>query len=266
MIWRFVASAVAVALLGFAAIPTAYAASPAPISGWTGWYAGVVGGWISQDGSITNSATALPSSGVLAGAESRAFVQAIPSSVGTGSSSGTVGGELGYNWMLSPTSLIGVETDFSWTGINGSTSVTNVAPAPLSRPVTTTGSERLDWLGTARIRTGYLWTPNLLLYITGGLAYGGESSSVGVNQPPTGPHGHTVNLTSSASGAALGAAVGAGAEWRLMGNWSVKGEYLYYFLQPEILFISRASDPGFSLSSIASFQGSIVRGGLIFKF
>jgi opacity protein-like surface antigen len=33
------------------------------------------------------------------------------------------------------------------------------------------------WLGTVRARAGYLITPNLLLYATGGLAYGGVSAS-----------------------------------------------------------------------------------------
>jgi outer membrane immunogenic protein len=245
----------------------ACAAPPAAASGsnWTGWYAGVVGGWISQDGIINNTV------GNNGDTDTRSveFQQALAGSVDTHSSSGILGGELGYNAMLGPMWLIGAETDFSWTGINNNTTVANVihfTGPTTTTPLLTTGSERLDWLGTARFRTGYLWTPNFLLYITAGLAYGGESSSVGVDQPPLGPHGHSVNLVSSTSGASVGSTVGAGVEWRFMGNWSVKGEYLYYWLPHESLFISRPSDPGFTLYSIANFQGSIVRGGLIYKF
>jgi len=35
----------------------------------------------------------------------------------------------------------------------------------------------VNWLGTVRARLGYLITPNLLVYATGGLAYGGVSAS-----------------------------------------------------------------------------------------
>ena len=39
-------------------------------------------------------------------------------------------------------------------------------------------SKSLDYLGTVRGRLGYLFTPTLLVYATGGLAYGGVNSSV----------------------------------------------------------------------------------------
>ncbi len=57
-------------------------------------------------------------------------------------------------------------------------------------------STRVGWLGTVRGRVGYLVTPDLLLYATGGLAYGGASAS--------GDYGLDVNYRLSADSFALG--------------------------------------------------------------
>jgi outer membrane immunogenic protein len=80
----------------------------------------------------------------------------------------------------------------------------------------------LDWFGTTRGRIGYLPAERILLYATGGLAYGGFSGSslfgvVGTNALDLGAWSSTK----------AGWTVGAGAEAALGSNWSVKFEYLY---------------------------------------
>ena len=37
--------------------------------------------------------------------------------------------------------------------------------------------QSLEWFGTARLRGGWLASPRTLLYVTGGLAYGGLKTS-----------------------------------------------------------------------------------------
>jgi outer membrane immunogenic protein len=76
-----------------------------------------------------------------------------------------------------------------------------------------TANYKLDWFGTARGRIGILPTDRVLLYATGGLAYGEVSASA-----PLIP-----NWGSTRAGWTLG----AGAEAAIDHNWSIKPEYLY---------------------------------------
>ena len=113
------------------AVPVAY--------NWTGFYAGINGGW---------------------GFGNSAWVDRIGSTGDFDVSGGVVGGTLGYNWQTGPT-VLGVETDLAWTDINGRTRVT----CPLG---CTTSN---NWLGTTRVRLGYAvdrWMP----FVSGGAAYG----------------------------------------------------------------------------------------------
>ena len=106
-------------------------------------------------------------------------------------------------------------------------------------------SANTQWIGTVRGRIGYLFTPELLAYGTGGLAYGGvnatathsalvEGSLSGLNPPYSGFNG-PVSLAAlpgsgHASGARAGWTAGGGVEWMFAQNWSLKGEALYYSL------------------------------------
>jgi outer membrane immunogenic protein len=85
---------------------------------------------------------------------------------------------------------VGVETDFNWSGLEGQGSssspiggdacradVNSVdAGRGCSRGIST--DQEVLWFGTLRARAGWLATNNLLLYGTGGLAYGKVSESV----------------------------------------------------------------------------------------
>jgi outer membrane immunogenic protein len=74
-----------------------------------------------------------------------------------------------------------------------------------------TASNKLDYFGTLRGRYGYLFTPTLLVYGTGGFAYGGTGTS---------------SLTTTPGGWAAG----GGLECMFLPHWSLKVEYLYYEL------------------------------------
>jgi opacity protein-like surface antigen len=120
--------------------------------------------------------------------------------------SGPLGGvQFGYNWQFAPLWVVGLEADIQGAAITsdraGSTGTatqsfagnsafikTNTGAnskealeALFTNPaVTASGSDsltaNLNWLGTVRGRLGFLVTPNLLLYATGGLAYGGVTA------------------------------------------------------------------------------------------
>jgi len=153
------------------------------------------------------------------------------------------GAQLGYNWQQN--SLVyGFEADFDWSGIKDSTSApwfVNGAN-PVGYPANLTGNvgleQKLNYFGTLRGRLG--WANNaLLLYSTGGLAWGHVEttfSNYGINitQPgciicltPAQVAALQAGGSASASGIRWGYTVGAGLEWMVARNWSVKAEYLY---------------------------------------
>ena len=72
------------------------------------------------------------------------------------------GGQLGYNWHVSPNWVWGIETDLSGSDIG-------------------VGAFNVDWFGTTRLRLGYA-SNRALFYVTGGIAYG----STNANSDPLG--------------------------------------------------------------------------------
>ena len=125
--------------------------------------------------------------------------------------------------------MLGLEVDLQ--GLTGN-SVSGAGIGLTQNPsmiTALTASKSLDYFGTIRGRVGYLLTPTLLGYVTGGAAYGqiGMASSVASFAPDS----HTTTVGGdSLSGVRVGWTAGAGLEWSLDPKWSVKAEYLYYDL------------------------------------
>ena len=115
----------------------------------------------------------------------------------------------------------GLEADIQGSAIKNNSTVL-FAPAGVVGSTTTT-SDNLNWFGTARLRAGVLASPNLLLYGTGGLAYG----HVGENVAIVGNPAASALFVGSGSQTRLGWSAGAGAEWMVTNNISLKAEYLF---------------------------------------
>jgi outer membrane immunogenic protein len=140
------------------------------------------------------------------------------------------GGQAGYNWQMQSW-VWGLEADIQGTGERGSRDVS--CPTGLCRPSTILPGfratvilvpgaavplsldQKIDWYGTVRGRAGILVTPRVLLYATGGLAYGEVNSS------------ETLGTAFSNTDMRVGYTVGAGIEGAIGGNWTAKLEYLY---------------------------------------
>src|SRR5262245_50041995 len=156
---------------------------------------------------------------------------------------GLIGGGGGYNWQFYQW-VFGLETDYSWADINGSSNGCGAAF------ISHTCGTRVDSLGTFRGRIGYtLGTQGTwLVYATGGLAYGEVKGS---------------DSLFNASGSALqaGWTVGAGVETAFWQNWSAKAEYLYVDLGKSVLF---NISPG--IPETVSFTASVFRVGVNYKF
>jgi len=91
----------------------------------------------------------------------------------------------------------------------------NIAANQPAVPVALT--QQIDWFGTVRARGGILVSPTVLLYATGGLAYGAINTSEVIGILP----GFSSTSTN------VGWTVGAGIEGVISGNWTAKLEYLY---------------------------------------
>ncbi|KJC55785.1 hypothetical protein UP10_38520 [Bradyrhizobium sp. LTSPM299] len=186
---------------------------------WSGWYAGVNGGyaWGNSGGSLA-AFTTFP-----AGADFGPAVAAggTPSFLGAKHEGGFGGGQVGYNWQTNKW-LFGLEADIQGADI-GQTS-TIVFPGVVGGivPSVSTGRDHIDWFGTFRGRVG-ITANNVLFYGTGGLAYGGVRSSVTNVYTPL----VSGNFAGSTSDTRVGWAAGAGIEWAFAPHWSVKGEYLH---------------------------------------
>jgi outer membrane immunogenic protein len=234
--------------------------APPPPS-WTGFYLGAEGGYgVSGDPTVTVSPNDPAAAGV------NGIVSMPPVSF---KDSGGFGGVTeGVNWQLGRSFLIGIETDFSGADIKGKGTASS-NPGFVGLIATDRFSQKLDWFGTVRQRVGWLATDNLLLYGTGGFAYGrieeqgSAAYSLSVLTAPIGgfslscPTANATCLAGNSSRVATGWTVGAGAEYRLPGtSASFKVEYLFVDLGTgdALRLVNTATPlPG---TSAASFNGA----------
>jgi opacity protein-like surface antigen len=126
-------------------------------------------------------------------------------------SSGVVGGiQLGYNFMVAPNWLIGVEGELNATSAQG----TVVIPNPVATP-TITSNHR--WYDTLEGRLGFTQGP-WLFYAKGGAAW------INVDYRMTGTF-NGVTTMASVNNTGSGWTLGTGLEYMWAPGWSAKAEY-----------------------------------------
>jgi outer membrane immunogenic protein len=153
--------------------------------------------------------------------------------------SGFLGGvHLGYNWQVAPAWLVGVEGDFTWTGVasssnTGLTSFT-VGGVPFAVPGSNLNLQTdINWLASFRGRLGFIQN-NWLIYATGGVAWAdidfAANASCAVTPGFVGcPAGFGVQAPASLGTIRTGWVAGGGVEWQAPASqWRARAEYLYY--------------------------------------
>ena len=166
-------------VLGDAAIaadlPIAKAPPPAIAASWAGFYLGVHGGYGWEQDDFSQSEAF--------------FLQRRQSINGIRSQGAVYGGQAGYNWQFGR-AVTGLEIDFSAADIKGSNGVSEAVVGQIGSVTSNlTIAERVQYLGSARARIGWLPTDNVLLYGTAGLAW----ERLDQNQA----HGYSSNRKSS---------------------------------------------------------------------
>lgn len=232
----------------------------APPFTWQGFYVGLNAGGVWGAGSRSTT---------LYDASFPLLSTYYPDTLGTASSGWLGGGQTGVNWQWGG-AVFGVETDIDRTSMNKTYSFTS-APLTVYAPgdiVNVNASARLDWLGTTRARIGFVATPDyrLMFYGTGGLAYGGGAGYLNVFDNLAGLAWH-----GAPSSTRIGWTIGAGVEYAITDNVTLKAEYLYYNLgNSNVVTIANLAAsvffPGVYATAKYDYDGSIVRVGVNLKF
>jgi outer membrane immunogenic protein len=207
----FASSAIAALMLAAPAsaadIPVKARPLPPPVFSWTGFYFGahVGGAW----GTTESTLKSISSDGFALSGFSVPISQT--------QTNGFLGGvQGGYNWQIAPWAVIGVEAQFSWTDLKGT------SPCVLVLGCTT----EHDWITTLAGRFGVTYD-RLLLYVKGGIAWSKVTYSASLNLDGL------INASTSVSDTRVGPMFGAGLEYAFWGNWSAKIEYNYIDFRSE---------------------------------
>lgn len=137
---------------------------------------------------------------------------------------GVIGGlQLGYNIQVQRSLVLGVEADIQRAGITGTNTIAQANTGTGFVPFAGSNSSSLNWLGTLRARVGVLATPGLLIYATGGWAYGEVERSYGISFPSLAGQTATGTSRSWQNGWTLG----GGMEYAVTPNATLSGEYLF---------------------------------------
>jgi len=204
---------------------------PMPVLSWTGFYVGVNGGWVgSNRDKVVNTGTDTGIGGLGAGLSRPGpfgpFGTQIPVQFNLPYDGWQAGGTIGYNLQVAPQWVIGFEMDFDDGDATGKRTFAFPGNA-FNIAYATTFKRSVGFMSTDRVRAGFLPTPTLMLFGSAGLAWGEtemKAAFICPNcVPPSGTQASTAN-THHRWGSGL--AVGGGAEWMFMPNWSLKAEYI----------------------------------------
>jgi outer membrane immunogenic protein len=210
--------------------------TPVPYYNWTGFYIGgnFGGAWASQNSAVTTDAV----------------TGASISSGSTNSSGFAGGGQIGANWFIYPSYMIGIEGDFDALSNDN----TIVSPDGSNQH-----EGKLKYLSTLRGRFG-LTVDRLLFYGTAGFAWGQDQITRTQNFGTV--NNATAGTVETITNNRFGWAAGAGFEYAFAGNWTARAEYLFANLGAV-----NYTFPLAQRTTATSFQGiSLIRAGINYKF
>jgi outer membrane immunogenic protein len=288
--WILLAFAAAGAESAFAADIGARPIGPPPpavppsLPAWTGFYIGLNAGgqWFDNNNmNIVSTGTFNPP-GLNPSIMNVGATGATTSLSGSNNGGFIGGGQIGYNWRFA-SGVAGIEADFQ--GVSGGPGFTGTTSVLANNgiPVVTNldASKRLDWLSTVRGRLGWLATPTLLVYGTGGFAFGDVKSDIDITQSNAGVSATFGETAANFSDTRSGWAAGAGFEWLFFRNWSMKVEWLHYdlgdvsFIAPQLNAAITGSGTALPIGTVrygitpvvsTRFDGDIARVGVNYHF
>ena len=249
----------------------------APVFTWTGFYLGVnVGaGWNGgTNGSGSMNFLGIGSNGAPIGVGVPGPTSAWTN--GQNSQIGVLGGlTAGYNLQVAPLYVVGLEADIQAASIRRNGTAGTFVPVGVNGIIAHTpivaSATKTDWFGTLRGRVGVTpFTPNFLIYGTGGLAYGNAKSAYVANDF------YAIAVlagAATASSTKFGWTAGAGVEWGFTQNLSLKAKWLYVDLGRTTLsgvnsveLVGPAPFPLYSVTQSYRNDFHVLRVGLNYRF
>jgi len=158
----------------------------------------------------------------------------------------------GFNWQINSL-VLGIEGEYTWTDIKGSSSTVS----PLFPAVVTSTNVKTDDIAMVSGRIGYA-ANEWLFYAKGGWAWthGGSNGLVTVAGAPFSNTSTSVDRD--------GWVVGAGVEWGFAPNWSAKVEYNHIDLGSKIVTVNQTVGAATFVDS--STKLDLVKAGVNYRF
>jgi outer membrane immunogenic protein len=225
-----------------------------PYSNWSGPYLGIGIGarFNAVDANVTSATVGTPSTAIALPPVSQGTTNALAFwQQNQGAMqyldhiAGRAGMYGGWNFQLGSAYVVGLEGDFAFANesavFHGSPYPANLLFGSPSLPFGASPNDefkvRTTWDGSARLRAGWLATPSIMLYLTGGVAWAHLQATSTCSSLPTpnvsncapgnyfsGTLGPAV-ITHSAT--KLGWTLGTGTEMLLWSGWVARGQYRY---------------------------------------
>ncbi|MCJ2069567.1 porin family protein [Methylobacterium sp. J-030] len=252
--------------------------TPVPVFTWTGAYFGINAGYVFDgDTRFDRTVGTQGNNNVALAAGLRPVVAHVRDDGFTG------GGQIGYNYQFGTGSgiVVGIEADAAYTDLNRLETFSNTTN--LSAGVTPSASQftrvnqyrgGLDFLGTVRGRLGYAFD-RVLVYGTGGFAYGGVDNQVVFY----GPNTATPFFVGRQNNIETGYAYGGGIEYAVPTDSffsrlnffnssavTVKVEYLHFELGNRAIPIPGVNGAPGAYAARVRNEGDLVRAGINYKF
>jgi outer membrane immunogenic protein len=160
----------------------------------------------------------------------------------------------GYNWQYGGW-VGGVEVDYGFSHEKETQSICDGGCINLH--------SKIDALGSARVRVGYLFTPNVLAYGTAGLGWGRSRVSLSISEG-----GESLDLLSAKTNL-FGWVAGGGMEFKLgfLGfgdHLRLRGEYLHYDFGSTTYAFQTPIGIGVNINNKT--RDDVARGALIWSF
>jgi outer membrane immunogenic protein len=173
------------------------------------------------------------------------------------------GGQIGYNWQQNRF-VFGIELDVAYRNNSAGADLEFLTDDPAYLYIAELSS-RQRWVGTFRPRLGYA-ADNWLLYVTGGLAFGGFEHSY--REIIVAADTLVADRLVSNSKTKIGWTVGGGVEVGFARNWSLGLEYLYMEFEKTTLALPSETFDGNVFTSKVSFddRSHVLRGKLNYRF